>query len=314
MDTLQIKVSDRETPMTKRGILSYSSSIFDPFGILSPVTLESKLIIQSLLKEKVDWDDEIPYNLKNRFEKWKENLKNWNAVEILRWYYLDKNNDTELHIFTHASASAYGAVAYFRCKYQGKFKCSSIMSKARLTPIIEKQLTILRLELQAAVLGCRMRSVIIEETKCEFKAVHLWTDSKIVINYIKNETKNFGVIIAHRINEIRNNSTVNEWHYVSTKDNIADDLTRYKGFDSLQKTSRSCNGPDFLYNSLEDHEIISVNTMSTKDKDKTFRRTSNKGQSTVLLTAELNREIPSQNVFINWLRCSSLTKLVRHLA
>ena len=75
-----------------------------------------------------------------------------------------------------------------------------------------------------------------------------------------------------------------------------------------------CNGPDFLYNSLEDHEIISVNTMSTKDKDKTFRRTSNKGQSTVLLTAELNREIPSQNVFINWLRCSSLTKLVRHLA
>ena len=69
MDTLQIKVSDRETPMTKRGILSYTSSIFDPLGILSPIILEPKLIIQSLWKEKVDWDDEIPYNLKNRFEK-----------------------------------------------------------------------------------------------------------------------------------------------------------------------------------------------------------------------------------------------------
>ena len=159
-----------------------------------------------------------------------------------------------------------------------------------------------------------MRSVIIEETKCEFKAVYLWTDSKIVINYIKNETTNFGVFIAHRINEIRNNSTVNEWHYASTKDNIADDLTRYKWFDSLQKASGSCNGPDFLYNSLENHEIISVNTISTKDKDKTFRRTSNNGQTTVLLTAELNREIPSQNVFINWLHYSSFTKLVRHLA
>ena len=229
MDTMQIKVSDRETPMTTRGILSYTSSIFDPLGILSPIILEPKLIIQSLWKEKVDWDDEIPYNLKNRFEKWKENLKNWNAVEIPRWYYLDKNNDTELHIFTHACASAYGAVAYFRCKYQGKFKCSFIMSKARLTPMIEKQLTILRIELQAAVLGCRMRSVIIEETKCQFKAVYLWTDSKIVINYLKNETTNFGVFIAHRINEIHNNSKVSEWHYVSTKDNIADNLTRYKG-------------------------------------------------------------------------------------
>ena len=41
---------------------------------------------------------------------------------------------------------------------------------------------------------------------------------------------------------------------------IADDLTRYKGFDSLQKASRWGNGPDFLYNSLENHEIISVST------------------------------------------------------
>ena len=188
------------------------------------------------------------------------------------------------------------------------------MSKTRLAPINEKQLTIPRLELQAAALGCRIRSVIVEETKCEFKAVYLWMDSKIVINYIKNKTTNFGVFIAHRINEIRNNSTVNEWHYVSTRDNIADDLTRYKGFDSLQKASRWCNGPDFLYNSLENHEIISVNTMSTKDKDKTFRRASNNGQSTVLHTAELNREITSQKVFINWSRYSSLTKLVRHLA
>ena len=121
----------------------------------------------------------------------------------------------------------------------------------------KKQLTILRLKLQAAVLGCRMRSVIIEETKCQFKAVYLWTDSKIVINYLKNETTNFGVFIAHRINEIHKNSKVNEWRYVSTKDNIADNLTRYKGFNSLQKASRWCNGPDFLYNSLENHEIIS---------------------------------------------------------
>ena len=76
MDTLQIKVSDSETRMTKRSILNYTSSIFDTLGILSPIILEPKLIIQSLWKEKVDWDDKIPYNLKNHFEKWKDNLNN----------------------------------------------------------------------------------------------------------------------------------------------------------------------------------------------------------------------------------------------
>ena len=95
---------------------------------------------------------------------------------------------------------------------------------------------------------------------------------------------------------------------------IADDLTRYKGFDSLQKASRWCNDPDFLYNILENHEVVNINLISTKDKDKTFRRTSNNGKSTVLPTAELNREISSRNIFINWSLYLSLTKLLRHLA
>ena len=115
--------------------------------------------------------------------------------------------------------------------------------------------------------------MIVEETKCELKVVYLWKESRIVISYIKNETTNFGVFIAHCINEIWNNSVVVEWHYVSNKDNVADDLTRYKWFDSLQKASRWFNGSHFLYNNLENHESINVNTTSTKDKDKTLRRT-----------------------------------------
>ena len=243
-DTLQIKVSDRDTAMTKRSILSYTSSMFDILGILAPLILEQKLTIQSLWKVKADWGDkEIPYSLKNHFERWK------------------------------TVASAYGTVAYVRSKCQSKFKCSFINSKARLVLMNEKQLSMPRLELQPAVLVCRMRSVIVEETKCELKEVHLWTDSKIVINYIKNEITNFGVFIAHHINEIRNNSTVNKQHYVSTKDNFADDLTRYKGFDSLQNASRWCNGLDVLHNNLENQEIVNVNTISTKDKNRTLRRT-----------------------------------------
>ena len=34
IDTLLIKVSDRETPMIRRGILSYASLVFDPLSIL----------------------------------------------------------------------------------------------------------------------------------------------------------------------------------------------------------------------------------------------------------------------------------------
>ena len=44
-DALQIKVTAKDVPLTKRGILSYTSSIFDPLAILPPFILEPKLII-----------------------------------------------------------------------------------------------------------------------------------------------------------------------------------------------------------------------------------------------------------------------------
>ena len=53
------------------------------------------------------------------------------------------------------------------------------------------------------------------------------------MNYIKIEKTNFGVFIAYRVNEIRNSCKTEECFYVPTNENIADDLTQYKGFDNL---------------------------------------------------------------------------------
>ena len=52
--------------------------------------------------------------------------------------------------------------------------------------------------------------MIVEETNCEIKAVYLWTNSEIVIHYMKNEITNIKVFIVHRINEVRSNSTVDQ--------------------------------------------------------------------------------------------------------
>ena len=153
-DSLQIKVSKREVPLTKRRILSYTSSIFEMFGILNPVILEPKAIIQGLWKQNLNWDDEIPEELRNQFVKYKNNLKNWETLEIPCWYQINRNCDLELHIFADASTTSYDAVAYFQFREKGRYKCSFIMSESRLPSIKEKQLTVPRLELQAAVLAC----------------------------------------------------------------------------------------------------------------------------------------------------------------
>ena len=55
-DILFIKAVSKNLPPTKRGVLSFISSIFDPLGIVTPAVLEPKFIIQELWRRKIDWD------------------------------------------------------------------------------------------------------------------------------------------------------------------------------------------------------------------------------------------------------------------
>ena len=47
-DVLRVKVINKEAPDTKRGIMSFVSSIFDPLGILTPALIDPKCIKQDL--------------------------------------------------------------------------------------------------------------------------------------------------------------------------------------------------------------------------------------------------------------------------
>ena len=65
-DVLFIKSTFKDLPSTKRGLLSFISSIFDPLGIVAPAVIEPKLIIQELWRRKIDWDSELPADLLDR--------------------------------------------------------------------------------------------------------------------------------------------------------------------------------------------------------------------------------------------------------
>ncbi|XP_041484116.1 uncharacterized protein LOC121430782 [Lytechinus variegatus] len=53
---------------------------------------------------------------------------------------------------------------------------------------------------------------------------YFWTDSKIVLGYINNESRRFHVYVANLVQQIRNVSDPASWYYVST--NPADDASR----------------------------------------------------------------------------------------
>jgi len=124
---------------------------------------------------------------------------------------------------------------------------SFIYGKSRLAPLNNKSLTIPKLELQAAVTAVRIKVKLLQEVELKCSKIYFWSDSKTVLSYIKNENKKYSVYVTHRVNEIRNCSNTDEWHYVPTKLNVADTCTRVVNIDQMVEENSYINGPDYLY-------------------------------------------------------------------
>ena len=115
--------------VTKRGILSYTSSIFDPLGILARIILEPKLIIQTLWRENIYRDKNIPADLEQKFVSWNESSQSWDTIQIPRWCGLRDVTEVQFHIFADTSTFAYDVLTYFKYFEGNDTKCFFIMSK-----------------------------------------------------------------------------------------------------------------------------------------------------------------------------------------
>ncbi len=85
-DTLQFRIELKDCPLTRRGILSTVSSIFDPLGMLAPVTLRAKEILQELCRIDLSWDDEIPDHIRMKWLKWRSKIHLLSELKIPRCY------------------------------------------------------------------------------------------------------------------------------------------------------------------------------------------------------------------------------------
>lgn len=55
-DTFTFSVTAAEKPYTRRGILSVINSLYDPLGLVAPVTIRGKMILRKVVTDSSDWD------------------------------------------------------------------------------------------------------------------------------------------------------------------------------------------------------------------------------------------------------------------
>lgn len=125
-DTFGFKITMKDRPTTRRGILLVVSSVYDPLGFVAPFILTAKLILQDLCKKKPGWDEKIP----EVFERWKaqvETLPKLQEFSVDRCFKPPDFGEVVsclLLYFSDASQLAYGAVSYlWLVNSQGNVHC-----------------------------------------------------------------------------------------------------------------------------------------------------------------------------------------------
>ncbi|XP_014674050.1 PREDICTED: uncharacterized protein LOC106814267 [Priapulus caudatus] len=213
--------------VTRRRMLSLISSVFDPLGLISPIVITGKILFQEATRLKLSWDDEVPIDLGRKWEIWQGTLLDLRLISVARCIMPTESRDAvcELHHFSDASEKAYGRCTYMRCiSKQGRIHTTLVMSKGRVATI--KQLTIPRLELQAAVLSAKVDCLLRRELELCITKSYFWTDSELVLKYIKNEARRFQVFVGNRISTIRQLTEPDQWYYIASEDIPADVITR----------------------------------------------------------------------------------------
>ncbi|XP_054710302.1 uncharacterized protein LOC129220001 [Uloborus diversus] len=249
---------------SKRVVLKTVLKIFDPLGILLPFTVRMKSLLQETWQRGIGWDENLPNDLKYEWESWCSEIDHLPKFEIPRKYFpggLENFDTIELHIFSDASPKAYGAVAYFRCaKNYNEIRTSLVWAKCRVSPI--KRLTIPRLELMGAIIAARMCKYLKTVFSSHVLDVHIWSDSIVVLHWIKGSPINWKPFVANRVEEIQSLTNPRIWSFTPGKANPGDLLTRGESLTSLVENTLWFEGPDWLSMPKErwpKHDILPSN-------------------------------------------------------
>ncbi|CAH8464754.1 unnamed protein product [Schistosoma turkestanicum] len=297
-DVFKFRFDAPDKPVTRRGILSVVSSLFDPLGLIAPVCLTAKLLLQGLCKSQIGWDQPLNEPYVSKWLDWLSFMRQLGHVTVTRGI---KNRideaeaKVELHLFSDASEIGYGAVAYARVSYaKVQPYCVLLYSKSRVAPI--KPVTIPRLEMAAAVLSVRLSEVIRKSLPNFFCGVSFHTDSMIVLYYIKNAEKRYTSYIANRLAVVHQYTSIEQWSYVSSSLNPADWTSR--GIQRMNDLETWFKCPTLLYNDSSTTTYCPEPTMDQVE----FRK------AKVNLSSTANSPSPILSYYSEWM------KLVRSVA
>ena len=249
------------TCLTRRHCASKVAELFDLSGKVAPLIASMKIDLQDLIRHQLDWDDQIPENLRPLWESNFEMIKEIGQLKFRRAIVPEDALNLDINTIDFGDASQSMACVAIYARYlrrNGEYSCQLIFSRTRTV----KDLTQPRAELYAALINCHTGEIVRRSISKWHKSSIKLTDSQIVLHWIDNDDKPLKKWVRSRVIEINRFTTKNQWSYIDTKNMLADIGTRRgTSIQEVDKDSAWINGHDWMHHDQSAFPIKSAQNL-----------------------------------------------------
>uniref|UniRef100_A0A182N2S0 Peptidase aspartic putative domain-containing protein n=1 Tax=Anopheles dirus TaxID=7168 RepID=A0A182N2S0_9DIPT len=256
---------------SRRKVYSLIARIYDPLGLVAPITAWAKINMQLLWLSTNDWDQEIPPAMQKRWNEFESQLILLKELKFSRHAVLSDPVVIQLHCFSDASEAAYGACVYLRSiNSSGKVMVELCAAKSRPAPL--KKISLARLELCGALLAAKLQKIVRQSLKLVDVETFMWTDATIVLHWIRAPSYYWATYVANRVSQIQEMTLGYKWMHVKGVDNPADVVSRGALPKDLLTSKLWFHGPSWLL--LVEEEWLDDGTMPLPEEELLERRQS----------------------------------------
>ncbi|XP_055633341.1 uncharacterized protein LOC129773720 [Toxorhynchites rutilus septentrionalis] len=245
---LDAALFDGSRAPTKRELLRIIMTVFDPLGLISHFLMILKVTLQEVWRIGLKWDEQITGKQFESWKSWVKLLPKLEDIQIPRCFHhatsIGDQTRIQMHTFVDAGENGMAAVVYLRFEEDGLVECALVGAKTRVTPL--RYLSIPRSELQAAVIGTRLANTVTKSLSLRISQRYFWCDSRNVLCWLRSDHRRYSQYVAARVSEVLDTTEIDEWHWIQSEWNVADDGTKWTGQVELKIEDRWFLGPGFL--------------------------------------------------------------------
>uniref|UniRef100_A0A8R1E6R3 Uncharacterized protein n=1 Tax=Caenorhabditis japonica TaxID=281687 RepID=A0A8R1E6R3_CAEJA len=323
-DTITIKIpKPPEGVPTKREVVSFLASIYDPMGILSPIIVPIKELTQDLWEEEVSWKEKIPLRITKKWEAIKTTFKQTSYTMPRRLVSVANYKAVQLLLFSDASERHFATAAYLHFQFENSTPVTKlIMAKSKVKPK-GTELSIPRLELMAIEIAVNAAMTLTQELELKkLSNIKFFSDSMIALYWVLKREK-LTKFVDNRVSKIhtiarslKEQNLKPSFHHCPTDQNPADIASRGSTIDKLMGNVLWEEGPEFLKRPENEWPIRLEGTINYPsefrdliEKEVTWKKPikANTKKATVLTIAETTIQ---QDSIVRYKSARSFEKLI----